>query len=180
MEKVHMRLTMPQAKKLLSGGMIQLTPDALADEQHWLILETPQAKKVHKAKRAGRGVRIRLTPREIEESGAGIMDFFNKLKDAGRWMKEKIIDTPFYQSAVKPLVRSAVDTGLTAIAPKLGIAAPSAKMAVDELGKRTGAFGIRKGGMLADDYSNFLNSSHPAMKPYQMPAIGGSFKVAGH
>lgn len=268
MEKVHLKLTLPQAKKLMNGGTIQLSPTALKDNAHWLILEKKTANKVRRAQRAGRGCRICLSPQEMEHSGEGIADFFknafNKVKQGAQWVKSNVIDTDFYQKNLKPLVRQGVDTGFQAIAPRLGIAGPAAKAAVDkfgeyssaygireefmkakdfynkhakkyvaphlrkavqdaeralvkkakeiapqfatdidklheeygeraitELGKRTGAFGLRKGKGLQKDYSNFLNPSHPAMHPaapalppiggwvYMYPAYGGSFKVAG-
>ncbi len=252
MEKVHMRLTVPQAKKLMRGGVIQLKPDALKDNAHYLILEKRTANKVRRAQRAGKGCRICLSRHEMENSGEGIKEFLEKLKNAGKWIKEKVIDTPFYQESIKPLVRQGVDTGMQLLAPKLGKAGPAANMAVNklgeysgayglredfqrfgkkakdfyqqhakkyvaphlrgaiqsaekalvnrakkmapqyatdidklheeygeraitELGNRTGAFGLRKGRGLQNDYSNFLNPSHPAMHPAaaSLPAIGG-------
>jgi hypothetical protein len=267
MERVSMRLTLPQAKKLMKGGTIQLSPSALKDNTHWLILETKTANKVRRAQRAGRGCRVCLNAREMEHSGEGIADFFknafNKVKQGARWVKSNVIDTDFYQKNLKPLVRQGVDTGFQAIAPRLGVAGPAVKAAVDkfgdyssayglreelqkardfyqkhakkyvaphlknavqsgrralvekakkvapkfaedisrldeeygdklvtQLGEKTGAYGLRRGRGIKSDYSNFLNHTHPAMRPVMLPAIGGgaalysvptggSFKVAG-
>jgi len=262
-----MRLTAPQAKKLMKGGVIQLKPAALKDNAHYLILEKKTANKVRRAQRAGTGCRIQLSPQEMHHSGEGIMDFFNKIKEGAQWVKNKIIDTPFYQQNIRPtaknLVNQGIDTFVPApgreiarkasdfvgeqtgafgiredfqrfgkkakdfyqqhakkyVAPHLRKAVQGAEQAlvskakqyapqyatdidklhneygeraVNELGSRTGAFGLRKGRGLQNDYSNFLNPMHPAMRPVapNLPAIGGwvymypvqqggSFKVAG-
>lgn len=256
MEKVHLRLTESQAKKLMKGGVIQLAPDALRDDAHYLILEKKTANKVRRAQRAGKGCRICLNPMEMEHSGEGIGDFFkdvfNKVKEGAKWVKSNVIDTPFYQQNIKPIVRKGVDTALALSTPQLGIATPAANIAVNklgeytgayglkedlqrfgkkagefyqthakkyvaphlrkavqsaekalvsrakkmapqfatdidklheeygekaitELGRRTGAFGLRKGRGLQNDYSNFLNPMHPAMRPIapNLPPMGG-------
>lgn len=160
-----MRLTLPQAKKLMKGGIIQVKPEALDSNMHWLILEKKMANKVRKAKKAGKGCRIHLSPSEMECCGEGFAEFWQGLKDAGNWVKKNIIDSSVYQSAIKPIVRSAVDTGLTAVAPKLGIAAPAAKAAVDELGRQTGAYGLK------EEFAKAKNLYQKHAKKYVAPHL---------
>lgn len=148
-----MRLTMPQAKKLMKGGIIQVKPDALADNMHWLVLEKKMANKVRRAKKAGKGCRIHLSPVEMDACGEGFAEFWQGLKNAGNWVKKNIIDSSAYQSVVKPIVKSAVDTGFAVVSPKLGVAAPAAKLAIDELGKQTGAYGLK------EDIGNFYKKN---------------------
>jgi hypothetical protein len=148
LERVHLRLTPDQMRKLHAGKNVQLGQAQLGvEDAHHVMVHPHVAAKIHRAHRAKKGVRIRMEPHEIEETigGGGFGDFFNKLKDAGNWLKKNIVDSSFYQSNIKPLARSAVDTGLAALAPRLGVAAPVAKAAVDEIGKHTNAFGLPKG-----------------------------------
>lgn len=252
MEKVHLKLTLPQAKKLMKGGTIQLSPNAVRDDSHYLILSKKTANKVRRAHKAGTGCRINLSQEEMHHSGKGIGDFFknafNKIKEGADWVKTKIIDTPEYQQYIKPIVRQGVDTGMQLLSPRLGTAGPTANAAVNkfgelsgaygireefmkakdfynkhakkyvaphlrkvaqsaeralvskakqyapqyatdidklhdeygeravtEFGNRTGAFGLRKGRGLQNDYSNFLGPSHPAMRPLapNLPPMGG-------
>ncbi len=262
MERVHMRLTAPQAKKLMKGGVVQISPDALQSNSHWLVLEKKTANKVRRAKRSGKGCRIHLSPTEMDHCGGSLADFFKKVKDGAQWLKKNVIDTSAYQQSIKPIVRKVINQGIETfvptsigrdaahqvanfvgdqtaafgikeqfasaknlyekhakkyVAPHLRRAALNAERAlvnrakkmapqyasdidklheeygeraVDALGKRTGAFGLRKGRGLQKDYSNFLNPSHPAMRPmaaalppiggwvYMYP-VGGSFKPSG-
>ncbi len=148
MEKVHMRLTVPQAKKLMKGGTIQLTPDALHDDAHYLILEKKTASKVRRAQRAGKGCRICLNSQEAEASGEGIGDFFKnifgKVKEGVNFVKTKIIDTPEYQQYVRPLVKQGVEAGMQALAPRLGTAGPAVNQAVNKFGEYSGAYGMSR------------------------------------
>lgn len=187
--EVPVTLTRSQFNKIRAGYPIQLANHQIAPgmHRHSLMLHPENAKKVAGAIRRRKGVRIHVSPHEFEASGEGIMDFFNKLKDAGKWIKDKVIDTPFYQSSIKPLVRQVVDTGFSAVAPKLGIAAPTAKQAVDALGRTTGAYGVRRvrGGYMpvapriSKNYSPLLSAQHPAMWPSmpELPDIGGKVPV---
>jgi hypothetical protein len=152
---VDITLTQSQFDKLRRGHTIQLDREQASGGPHRLMVHHETAKKIHRARASNKGVRIALTPHEMEMSGEGFKEFLEGLRNAGKWVKEKIIDTPFYQSSIKPIVRQAVDTGLSAVAPKLGVAAPLAKSGVDELGRQIGAFGVvpkkmrkSKGGMV--------------------------------
>lgn len=148
MEKVHLKLTMPQAKKLMKGGVIQLKPEALRDNSHYLILEKKTATKVKRAKRAGKGCRVQLSPQEMSHCGEGIGDFFknafSKVKEGSKWVKSNVIDTPFYQSSVKPLVRQGVNAALAMATPELGVLTPAAIAAANKFGEYSGAYGLKE------------------------------------
>lgn len=151
MERVDLRLTEPQARKLMRGGVVQLTPEALRDNAHYLVLGKKMASKVKRAQKAGRGCRVCLSPEEMQHSGEGIGDFFKKIKKGAKWVKDKVIDTPFYQENVKPLVRKGVDAALSLAAPSLGPAAPLAMMAAEKFGQVSGAYGLEQGEGLRED-----------------------------
>lgn len=143
--KIHLHLTGPQFHKLRHGKTIQLSHEQLEKgEPHHLMVHPHKAKKIHHAMKHRKGVRLSMTEPEFMETaeGGGFMDFINKLKDAGKWIKDKVIDSGFYQSNIKPIARNLVNAGLVAATPYLGAATPVASTAVDAIGKATNAFGL--------------------------------------
>lgn len=200
---VDVTLNKSQFDKLRRGHTVQLDSNQVSGGPHRLVVHHETAKKILRARTAGKGVRIALTPNEMEMSGEGFKEFLQGLKNAGKWVKEKVIDTPFYQQSIKPIVRQAVDAGLTAATPTLGIAAPLARSGVNALGKETGAFGVKsrkqRGGAVKaqmvppcvdnayvwpQPIPNLVNwgvGAQPMRKPAQKRAArdnGGSFKPA--
>ena len=141
--KVPLTLTESQFKKMRAGHPIQLAHHQIgggAIHRHHLMLHPENAKKVAGAIRKQKGVRIHVSPYEFEASGEGIMDFFNKIKDAAQWVKNKIIDTPFYQQNLRPLAKNLVNLGIDNFVP--AAARQVARQAADFAGEKTGAFGI--------------------------------------
>lgn len=194
--KVPLTLTENQFKKMRAGHPIQLAHHQVGGtgiKQHHLMLHPETAKKVAIAVHRGKGVRIHVSPHEFQASGEGIMDFFNKLKDAGKWIKEKVIDTPFYQQNIRPVARQLVNSGLDIAGTKLGPGADILRKGAYALGDTTGAFGLREPKkrrkpatlvrslenghdyMLDSNYSPMVGPMHPAMWPTvpQLPDIGG-------
>ena len=175
--QVPLSLTEKQFHRLRQGYSIQLTHAQLKGQSHWLAVHPETHKKMRCAHNKQKGCRISMTPGELEASGEGIREFVQKMKNAGQWVKSHIIDTPFYQTAIKPVVRGLVNTGQTMVTSRLGPVAPIANMAIDAFGKRTGAYGIlphQPQVELSENYQKLLSPSHPAMFPgAQMPRSGG-------
>jgi hypothetical protein len=176
MHKVKVQMSKNQGRKALRGGSIQLSKHQLKSSQPniELVLHPANARKLEKAMKANKGCRLQLSPAELE--GAGILDW---LKSAGNWIKSNIIDKPFYQTAVKPLVRGLVDVG-TSMVPG-GIAQDVVKKGADWIGRETGAFGLKKGKKTQSvkrDFSRLIDMQHPAMQspPAHLPPIGGRGK----
>lgn len=142
--KVKLHLSEPNFHKLRKGKHAQLSHHQLTGDTHHLMVHPTTAKRIQKAIRHKKGVRVKMSEHEIMETahGGGFGDFWNKLKDAGKWIKSNIIDSSFYQNNIKPIARNLVDTGLAAVAPRLGAAAPVAQSAVNAIGQSTGAFGL--------------------------------------
>lgn len=135
--------------KMRKGHEFQLKKDQLHGSKHELMVKHHNAKKLHTAKRRNKGVRIKLSEDEIIHNmkGEGLKEFLAGLKKAGQWVKSNIIDTPFYQANVKPVVRQVVDTGVNTFGNRF-LPAPVtdiAKKGVDLIGQQTGAFGAKKG-----------------------------------
>lgn len=134
-------LTENNARKLVNGHPIQLRNKQLHGTDHYLMLHPMQHARLSKAKAMGKGVRLVLTPEELQASGQGFGELWNKVKRGAAWVKQNVIDTPFYQKNVRPVVKQAVEAAVAALplpAPVAGIA----KAGVEKLGESTSAFGL--------------------------------------
>lgn len=141
-QKIPLELSIAQYRKLKSGQPIQLSHAQLMAERHWVAVHPETYRKIQYARSKKKGTRIVMTPHEMEASGEGLKEFWEGVKSLGRKVKEKVIDTPFYQQNIKPLVRQAVDAGLAVASPTLGPLSGVARSGVDALGKSTGAYGL--------------------------------------
>ena len=144
--KVLLDLEPHQIMKLHKGHSIQLKhPQLLVEGKHFVIIHHSKGKKIHHAHKHHKGVRLQMTEPEIHETieGGGFGDFLNKLKQGGQWLKKNIVDSDIYQKYAKPVVRQIVNTGLDLATPHLGAAAPLARQAVDAIGSKTNAYGIK-------------------------------------
>jgi hypothetical protein len=148
MQKLPLTLTEAQARKLMNKHPIQLKHSQLKPEHmHYLMVHPETHKRAMKSLASGKGLRVALTPEELEMSGAGFWDLLKKAgqvaANVGRFVKDKIIDSNLYQTSIKPEVRKLVDSGEAAIsgvlpAPLAGVS----KTLIDALGSRTGAYGL--------------------------------------
>ena len=81
----HMQLSDAQKKKLLLGHPVQLKIHHL-EGNHVVILDAEQSKKVHKAKREHKGVRIQLNTKDLVHNnvihGTGFHSLLSKAKKA--------------------------------------------------------------------------------------------------
>lgn len=200
--KVPVTLKKAQFHKLKSGKPIQLAAHQIGGPQkHHLMLHPVTAKKVALAIRKGAGVRVQMSPHEFETTaqGNGFLDFFkdlgNNIKKGVDWVKSNVIDSPFYQQNVRPLVRDAINSGVAALAPTIGPKGVAlANASVGALSNSTSAFGLKgkraprkavaslasepkKRGprfKLQSDQAVMLGPSHPAMHPIAdaLPDIG--------
>jgi hypothetical protein len=148
-KQIKINITRPQLQKALNGKPVQFSASQIGSGSTYLSLHPANVKLVEKAAMKGSGCVINLSEGELmstaeDMNGEGIFgDIWKGLKSGYKWVKKNVIDTPIYQSTIKPLVRGAVNTGATAlkgIAPQL---APAIDMGVNEIGKQTGAFGMK-------------------------------------
>lgn len=120
-------LSLPQFHKLRKGFSIQLSHhqlDPSKQHKHRITVHHETHKKIARAIRHRKGVRLSLSPTEFEMSGEGIGDWFRKIRDglstAGSWVKKNIIDSDLYQRSVKPIVHDLVDQGINTAAALAG------------------------------------------------------------
>lgn len=149
-KQLKINITKAQLDKALKGKPVQFSSAQLGDGKSYLSLHPANAKIVEKAAMKGSGCVINLSPGELmataeDMGGEGIFgDIWKGLKSGYKWVKKNVIDTDIYQKGLKPIIRGAVNTGATALkgfAPELGTAID---MGVNEIGKQTGAFGMKK------------------------------------
>lgn len=154
MLRVHVNsISEYQLRRLENGHPIQLTYSQIADQSHdpkHLMLHPIQHKKVVNAHKKKRGVRIQLTPSEVESSSSGLKSMWSYLKNkvapavvkGAKWVKQNVIDTPFYQENVRPVLHTAV-SDLEGMLPQNAVT-NIVKKGVDQLGESTQGFGIKK------------------------------------
>jgi hypothetical protein len=149
MQKINLELNEAQVAKLAraldrnESVTIQISKDKLASNKHSVVVHPITHSKIIHAKSKGAGVRLTMTPPEILESGAGFMDIIRKIGKAASWVKEKVIDTPFYQQNIRPELKSIVNAAtdaLSAVAPSA--VSNIAKAGTQYLSDKTGAFGL--------------------------------------
>jgi hypothetical protein len=183
--QVKVSLSQPQLRKLINGHAVQIAAAHLNGGNIPLMLEEANYKKVLKAQRSGKGVRIAMSPSEIEASG--IKDWLKKA-----WNKIK----PIFRGALKQVVHLADNVPLVGeLSQRYG------DKAVDSVGDKTGAYGLRQyvkpakrgrkslanGGDVSDISAMMHPDSSMLYRPQIMPPngqyascphCGGSFKGA--
>ncbi len=174
-------LTEKQFRRLRLGHAVQLKPSQIAlgvRHKHKVVLHHTTAKKVYRAAMNGKGTRFQMSPQELEMSGYGLREFWDKLKSGAQWLKKNVIDSGIYQQAVKPIVSQAVKTGFAAASPFLGAASPYAEQAVREIGNKTGAYGsgMRRGrgiknGHVPCEYGHGTGESDVSMTSRQIKSV---------
>lgn len=151
-KQVRINITKKQLDQALNGRPIRLLSSQIGNGDIALSLHPANIRIIEKAVLKGKGCNLHLSEGELLSSaedmnGEGLFgDIFKGLKSGYSWVKKNIIDSDIYQKALKPIVRRAVDTGLNVVkgsAPELGTAID---MARDQIGSKTGAFGVNRVG----------------------------------
>lgn len=151
-KQVRINITKKQLNQALNGRPIRLLSSQINNGDIALSLHPANIRIIEKALLKGKGCNLHLSEGELlstaeDMHGEGLFsDIFKGLKSGYSWVKKNIIDSDIYQKALKPIVRRAVDTGLNVVkgsAPELGTAID---MARDQIGSKTGAFGVNRVG----------------------------------
>lgn len=148
-KQIKINITKEQLNKALNEKPVQFKASQIGTGDTFLSLHPANVKKVEKSAMAGRGCCITLSPAELlstaeDMGGEGLFkDIYKKLKSGYKWAKKNVIDTELYQQVAKPLVRSAVNVGATALKTMAPQYAPVIDVVKDKIGKETGAFGLK-------------------------------------
>jgi hypothetical protein len=115
--KVNLHLTHPQYKKLKKGHHTQIPHHHLNAGKHFVMIHPHKAKKMHKAHREQKGVRLHLSPEEFEHTAhaGGFMDFFKGLLNMGKTIAKPIL------SVAKPLAKTFAAPIASAITSTTGV-----------------------------------------------------------
>lgn len=150
-KQIKVNITEAQLKKALNEKPIQLKASQIGEGDTYLSLHPANVKIVEKSAIKGRGCVLHLSPAELlateeDSKGAGLFkDIYKKLKSGYKFIKKNVIDTELYQQVAKPLVRSAVEVGASALKTLAPTSAPVIDIIKEKIGKETGAFGIKTG-----------------------------------
>lgn len=149
-KQVRINITKKQLDQALNGRPIRLLSSQIGNGDIALSLHPANLRIIQKAVLKGKGCNLHLSEGELlstaeDMNGEGLFgDIFKGLKSGYSWVKKNIIDSDIYQKGLKPIVRGAVDQGVSALSgqfPQLGI---PLQMAKEEISKKTGAFGVKK------------------------------------
>jgi hypothetical protein len=199
MESVPCTLKPSQVKKFKNIKTIQLSADQIAmgkQHPHKLVLHHENAKKVKKAAKNNRGIRLQLSQPEIEGSGF-LDDAWDTIKNIG-----SVALGPVSQvyKAVAPIARAALPYAKPLISEYTGIPQEAIQAAADVSKQVLGAGKRRKAKKSAQDFHGdiTITSAKPVFSPAPIPlsanpiggrlpriiratgaANGGSFKPAG-
>lgn len=145
----RINFTDAQIKKAVQGKPIRFAAHQVNQGDKVVMLHPANHSNYKKAAMKGKGLTITISPAEVlstvesDMDGTGFFgDVWKGLKSGYNWVKKNVIDTPIYQQTIKPLVRKAVDVGATALTGMAPEAAPFIQMAKNQIGEKTGAFGM--------------------------------------
>lgn len=174
-------ITPAQLKRLESGKTVQfkhkdIKDQTISDRGHFFV-HPDVSKRLARSHAAGSGFRVTLTHPELQASGQGFRDAWNWIKNkaapavvsAAKFVKSKVIDSPFYQQSIRPELHNIV-SGLESNLPQ-NVVGTLIKKGVDVVGEKTGAFGIEE----PKKKSKSKPRSKKNTKGGSFMPIGGSF-----
>jgi hypothetical protein len=201
-----LKLSATNRRKLHRGEPTLLKADQMEGGEIEVFMTPIKHKKMLKAHSKKKGMKLNLTPEEMEysmEHGAGVRDFFKNIgrkvtsgvNKGLRTYREKV--RPVIAPALKEVVKQGIKQGAPALAaaaatalgqPQLAVpAAAAAKLVADKyadqatekLGDVTGAYGLPRGLMLSG-YSKDKHGLPMIGRGDAMDFLsGGSFRPAG-
>ena len=121
----QLHLTESQIKKMIKGLPVQISHPQMGSGagKHVILLDSPNAKKLLASYRKGKGVRIHMSPEEIEHSikhGRGILDVLKRgIKTVGNVVKEGL-KNPVIKQIGKEVVHYGADALGTAVGAYFG------------------------------------------------------------
>lgn len=197
MAKINIRLSPAQVRKLVKGHSVQLSKSAVKGGEYTLDVHPVIYNRIMKARKQNKGLRLMLSEEEI--AGSGLKEWLQGLYEGGKKAYDvaKKIYEPF-KPILAPILRQGAqnlaEQGISKLASKSPNAASLVSQlspsAIDLIGKKTGAFGMKSykkpayrvrgsgmtsmptvrkshcscGGALSDNYNTLLAPAHPAMQ----------------
>lgn len=161
LSELKMSVSETQGKKLMKGQSIQLHPSQVGVGPVAIKLDSKKVKKILRATQKGKGIRMTLSPHEMQMNGEGLFDW---IKKGAQWLKDNNLIRPLLKAGVKnvlPLAAGvfggpAAATAVSSVADKYG------DSVVDKAGDVLG-FGMKGKGKGAKGKSRKVAA--PAPKP---------------
>ena len=163
LQGVKLTVSEGQFDKLRRGHAIQISAANLSNGKHMLFLGPANHKKVMKARKAKKGVRIELSRAELEKSAEGLKDF---LKSASNFYQKHIksVAAPFLKKGVESLANVALTAAETAV-PSLATTLEKGRQYIpnltEKVGKVTGAYGLMGKGKKKSKKAMSAEPQHP-------------------
>lgn len=195
LQPVKLQISEGQFDKMRRGKPVQISAAALASNKHTIFLGPANHKKVLKAMKAKKGVRLELSKDELERSAGSLKDFLKKAKTF--YDKNiKSVAAPYLKKGVESLANvalTAAETAVPGMASTLEKGRQYIPKLADKIGEVTGAYGMmpfHPRYVVENDYGTRLNYAHPARWQTSAnnyaPGIvggcsmcGGSFRPSG-
>lgn len=172
MKQISLKLKDKQLRDLAMGKGIMISPKMGGEGGYAISMSPAKLAKLMKALSAGKGMKVMLTPKELQMNGVEMMDggrinwrgigrTLRKVgKTVGKFYREEI--RPTLGPALKSLVKRGVEEGLPLVVeglsaltgnPEIGVAAAPfvqgyarrvSEPIAQAISKKTGAFGTKK------------------------------------
>jgi hypothetical protein len=166
---LEVKLSAAQMRNIKSGKPIQLSAAQLKNKgPHQIALHPMNSKKIMRAMKQNKGVRLVLSEAEI--AGGNLMNFFKGLASTGKKVLETV--APVLKPIVAPLIKQGLASAAQVGAQKLGeknkflgdIAQSAAPGIIEGITAKAG-LGMRRGkDKLQSDQSVYTNPDHPVCK----------------
>lgn len=149
--KINIQLSPAQARKLIKGHSVQLSKSAVKGGQYTLDVHPIIYKRIMRARKSNKGVRLMLSESEVQ--GSGIMDVLRNILQGGKkvfGVAKKLYEPlkPILAPILKQATQNLAEQGISKLGAKSPLAADIAKQItpglIDLAGQKTGAFGIKK------------------------------------
>lgn len=163
---------------MMAGRPARLSKSTVKGSGLPLKLGPQNYMKVVQAKSKGKGCVLCMTPQEREMNGEGLKEIWEKVKQGASWVKDKIVDTPFYQQSIKPIVRKALEQGISMVPNKT--AQDVLTKGLEATSQKWGAWGQLGGAMdviqTRDPYMIPINTNNMVSSP---PQLSSNVMLAG-
>lgn len=182
METVVLDLLPGHCRRLADGKVVHLQSSMIGKGME-VKVSKPTASRIRRASRLGTGVRLSMSPEEIEASGGKLTwkGFKKGLKTGWNVYKKyvKPVLGPLIRAGIKAAAKAAPAAAASVGAPELAPLAPIAEEAVLNIGTETGAFGRKKttkksmkgGAKKKTMMKKHMSTATPSVIPARKPLI---------
>ena len=158
-----------QAKKLMSGGAIQLAPHQVNVGPSSIKMDAKKVKKIMRAAQKGKGIRMAMSPQELQMNGDGLWDL---LKSGAKWLRDNNLIRPLLKAGVKTVlpIAAGVFGGPAGAAAATSVTQKYGDEAVDKVGDLVG-FGLKGGAVKRQKKGKARKTAVPKVPNVSLPPV---------